>query len=821
MLNWLSSLSSGWFGSVFANPAFILPAALLISIPIIIHFINRMRYRRVKWAAMEFLLASQKKNRRRLMLEQLLLLLLRILAVAAIIALVARPLLDASQMALLQGQKTNHVVLLDDTASMQQKRGGDSSVFAAAKDVVRKIVAEGVRRPGTQTLTLVRLTEPDKPEFTVRNLDKGFAEEFERRIDSLKASHRAADWAAAIKATVPLMESQKGSLLNLHVVSDFRSQDWTDTQAIQQSLQAVRDAGSNVNFVRASPQGGENLGVTDLGGNVEVAAANVPLRLRVTVRNYGDQIRKGVNLSVFADGQKLPVTVPFQTLEPGRDVAREFDVVFATPGDHVVRVSLPPDDALVADDDRYLAIRVPDVNPVLIIANESADVVQDLQDALAPSPGLTGFAPQVQGPEFLRRNSLDRFQAVFLVDIAQLHPDAVRTLETFVEAGGGICWYLGPRVNGAYYNDKLYRSGFGIGPEEKTPAETFHKRDLNEDGKLTKPEFIGTATAAVQRDLTEAFSRLDRNQDNSLTPAEFAAPRNGLFPLKLGSIATLSADSNDPPAPDIEFTDHPMFSVFTTGEDNPFVNTVKVTQYFAPVKEWKPDDGVRVTATLRNRAPLFVEHRYGKGTVTTCLTSCRDWSNWATVPPAFVVLQLETVKHISRARHALEKRIVGEPIRSRVDPAVYKTQVTIVRPDGTQESRDAAPESAPPPQAGTAAAAGNRGTPAATMYVDEFRGTDAPGVYGLLRRPLAGGEESEKFAYNVPSSESRLDVLGTEGLRKSLGASVPVTIQEFDVFNWIAGKQSETELHDLVMYALLAILVFEQMMAFRLSFHKR
>ena len=107
------------------------------------------------------------------------------------------------------------------------------------------------------------------------------------------------------------------------------------------------------------------------------------------------------------------------------------------------------------------------------------------------------------------------------------------------------------------------------------------------------------------------------------------------------------------------------------------------------------------------------------------------------------------------------------------------------------------------------------------MYVDEFRGTNAPGVYGLIRRPLSGEEETDRFAYNVPASESRLEVLGTEGLRKSLGANVPVTIQEFDVFNWISGKQSETELHDLVMYALLAILVFEQMMAFRLSFHKR
>ena len=48
--------------------------AALVSSPIIIHLINRMRYRRVRWAAMEFLLKSQKRNRRRLIIEQLILL---------------------------------------------------------------------------------------------------------------------------------------------------------------------------------------------------------------------------------------------------------------------------------------------------------------------------------------------------------------------------------------------------------------------------------------------------------------------------------------------------------------------------------------------------------------------------------------------------------------------------------------------------------------------------------------------------------------------------------------------------------------------------
>ena len=47
----------------------------LAAAPLLIHLINLLRHRQVKWAAMEFLLASQRKYRTRVLLRQLLLLL--------------------------------------------------------------------------------------------------------------------------------------------------------------------------------------------------------------------------------------------------------------------------------------------------------------------------------------------------------------------------------------------------------------------------------------------------------------------------------------------------------------------------------------------------------------------------------------------------------------------------------------------------------------------------------------------------------------------------------------------------------------------------
>src|SRR5215472_16526042 len=121
----------------FLNPGYLMAGAALISLPIIIHLINRMRFKRVRWAAMEFLLKSQKRNRRRLIIEQLLLLALRCLLVLLTGLLVAR--FVCFSLAGFIGQDSLHIVVLDDTLSMsdQWKEGNEvKTAFKVAKDDV-------------------------------------------------------------------------------------------------------------------------------------------------------------------------------------------------------------------------------------------------------------------------------------------------------------------------------------------------------------------------------------------------------------------------------------------------------------------------------------------------------------------------------------------------------------------------------------------------------------------------------------------------------------------------------------------------------------
>ncbi|HEY2253562.1 MAG TPA: BatA domain-containing protein, partial [Planctomycetaceae bacterium] len=291
--------------SLFVHPEFVIPGAMLVAAPIIIHFINRLRFRRVKWAAMEFLLASQQRNRRRLLLEQLLLLLLRILAVAALVMLVARPLVDPEKFSLFQGQKTHHLVLLDDSGSMRD-RAGETSAFDEALDVIRKIAAEGERKPDTQTLTLLLVSNPAQPVYTQENLNKDFVGRLETGLKGLRCSHRALDLAAGAEGARKLLADMAGAVRNFHLISDFRKRDWDDNTALAATLREMDLDKVTVNLVKTVSDSHPNLGITNLTGAVDVAAVNVPLRLAVSVRNYGEEVASEVRLTVLVDGQARP-----------------------------------------------------------------------------------------------------------------------------------------------------------------------------------------------------------------------------------------------------------------------------------------------------------------------------------------------------------------------------------------------------------------------------------------------------------------------------------------------------------------------------------
>src|SRR5262245_42027067 len=142
---------------MFLHPFLAILGAGLVSVPILIHLLNRRRFQVVRWGAMAFLLAAFKKTRRRLELESLILLLLRALAVLLIGLGIARPLLSPdSPLAIVSGGPREVVVALDASWSMALREGSLSSYERGAQAARSILEALKPERQDKATLILAK-----------------------------------------------------------------------------------------------------------------------------------------------------------------------------------------------------------------------------------------------------------------------------------------------------------------------------------------------------------------------------------------------------------------------------------------------------------------------------------------------------------------------------------------------------------------------------------------------------------------------------------------------------------------------------------------
>ncbi len=106
---------------------------LLGTIPIIIHLLNRRRFRRVESAPMKYLKLTIQRNRRKIQIEELILLLMRIAGLVLLFFFLARPVLNPTGLErwLGSGGRSSQVVVVDDSMSMGYA-AGDTSAFQRA-----------------------------------------------------------------------------------------------------------------------------------------------------------------------------------------------------------------------------------------------------------------------------------------------------------------------------------------------------------------------------------------------------------------------------------------------------------------------------------------------------------------------------------------------------------------------------------------------------------------------------------------------------------------------------------------------------------------
>src|SRR5256712_9373160 len=146
----------------FISPAFFAAGVLLVSIPIIIHILNRRRFKTVNWAAMEFLLRALRRNRRRLRFEQWVLLAVRCLVLFFLGLALARPLAcrDTALASLAARRAGLHVIVVDNSYSMayESDRPGAKTNLDQAKILAKGIIDRLSR--GGESVAIITTARP-------------------------------------------------------------------------------------------------------------------------------------------------------------------------------------------------------------------------------------------------------------------------------------------------------------------------------------------------------------------------------------------------------------------------------------------------------------------------------------------------------------------------------------------------------------------------------------------------------------------------------------------------------------------------------------
>ncbi len=750
---------------------------LLALLPLLIHLINMMRHRRVKWAAMEFLLQSYKKHRRWIWLKQLLLLLARMAAVVLLVAMLAQLKTRDQWLALFGGKATHHYVLLDDSYSMSDRVAGQSA-FDASRQVIASIVQGAKSADNPQKLTLLRYSQArgggdvsanSAADFNSEVIDSEFDLTLEKKQRSWEPTDLALGPRDALGMLRELLGQAKDETAIVYVLSDFRVKDWGTPAELRTALEEVKKTKADIHLVNCSRSRDPNLSIVEILPADDTRAAGVPLFVNVKVKNFGATEASKVQLklsSTFYPPEDLTKTSPesragvredlatllLEKIGPGETLTRRVQVYFPQPGKHVVRASLP-EDPVEADNHRWCVIDFPDGEKTLLIDGSIEQKHAYHLDAIFHplDKSNTGILGEVKPASFLRdiaADALRQYATIYLLDVASLEDGAVTSLEEYVRAGGGLAIFAGPDMNITFYNNRFYKEGMG------------------------------------------------------------------LFPLPLLAVMDLPPPL-DPNEPDIELVRHPIFSFFLD-QTNPLIRGVKIDRYLAAKKDWKPEpnSGTSVIASLRNKSPFIVEKKFGEGTVVTCLTTVSpEWNDWAK-NPSLVVLALKMEAYLASARRLDDPRLVGTPIDIALESSKYRPELSFTLPKPKSEERLKLDRQATQPEAGKTALAASLGR-------GQSRDTDHAGIYEAWPRTTKGEiaePDIRRWALNVDPEEGDLAPVDSKDLLTKLDP-VKVTWHQAESYEQQDLSSNGYNLSQVLMIGLICLLIGEQLLAYSTSYH--
>jgi len=500
----------------------------LIGVPILIHLLNRRRYRDIDWAPMKYLKLSIRTNRRKIRLEQLLLLLIRTLFVAAIVFAICRPRVTEGGALdwLAYRSKVARLVVIDDSLSMDV-RTGDRSSFDLAKSVATRLVEA---MDTDDALTVVTTSEPSRTVAEAIQIAASERGPILDAIATLAPTRTGSLWAEVFEQADRHLNRSPYPVREITVVTDRRATGWTE----EITRIATRMAGNDIRLrlIDVSIQAADNVVLADLRQTSPAALKGVPCDFAAEVRNDGSSPIGPLSASLAVGTTSRTIRIP--RIAAGESLAVPFSVTFREPGVQSIGVTLP-NDTLPLDNTRWRAVDVrSQLDLVLVDGDPSTEPFQSETDYLQVAFTIGNLPWRVYAitdSEWLG-DAVPAADLTVIANVGGLRPEHTDRLERLVAEGMGLILFPGDQTDSDLWNELLWKDGKGLSParvigatEEAMTGLVIEPEDESPLDMLTRvvPEALKRVSASKILDLAlgddEGVRVLARWDDIDRTPA--------------------------------------------------------------------------------------------------------------------------------------------------------------------------------------------------------------------------------------------------------------------------------------------------------------
>ncbi|MBP6631135.1 MAG: BatA domain-containing protein [Kofleriaceae bacterium] len=426
----------------FAAPWMLLGLAAVL-VPIVIHLIGRQRAKVVRFAALDFLIATKRRTARRLQLRERLLLLARIVACLALVLAVAKPLASCRRggPAVLRGPQAA-VLVVDDSYVGGYQLDGRTLLARAVAEAQRILIQLG---PEAE-VAVVRASEgAELPAELSRDHLR-----LRDRLSDLRPSATPPDTSRALARAAQLLAGSSHRTRTVYLISPltragFRAAEppWGEAGP---ALVVVDLRGE-----RALP----NRAIVRASSEPEGAVGSRGIAVTAEIANFGPDPAKELEVVLRVEGRA--VARGLVDLGPGERRSKRF-LATLPEGRRAATVEVEiADRGLGLDDRRRVRAVLREQIHVLLVDGDARTTRHDdelfyLHAALRPGDrNDAGTDVESMTPEDLGKSELDAYDVIVLANVPALPAEQVARLAAWVRSGGGLWITAGDQLDAAAY----------------------------------------------------------------------------------------------------------------------------------------------------------------------------------------------------------------------------------------------------------------------------------------------------------------------------------------------------------------------------------